>query len=228
MNNKLITKLTGLAFILALALPVAGISAQSSSSNGLAIDAEHVTPLLPGMKAPQFEIRDVTGKLISVDPEKLEKPVILTFFRGGWCPYCNMHLAELRHAEKELLAMGFDVWFLSTDKPEILYESLKEPDIKYTIYSDARLDAAKKFGVAFQVDKDTIQRYQGFGIDLKAASGEQHQALPAPATFLIGTDGIINFMYTNPDYKVRLHPDVLVAVAKVYKDGTDKRLLKKR
>ena len=228
MNNELITKLIGLTFVIALAFPAAGISAQFSPSNGLAIDAEHVTPLLPGMKAPRFEIRDVSGKLISVNPEKLKKPVILTFFRGGWCPYCNMHLAELRHAEKELLAMGFDVWFLSTDKPEILYESLKEPDIKYTIYSDAKLDAAKKFGVAFQVDKDTIQRYQGFGIDLKAASGQQHQALPAPATFLIGTDGIINFMYTNPDYKVRLHPDVLVAVAKGYKDGADKRLLKKR
>ena len=194
---------------------------------GIATNAESITPLLPGMKAPQFEIRDVTGKLIAINPEKLEKPVVLTFFRGGWCPYCNMHLAELRHAEKEVLEMGFDVWFLSTDKPEILYESLKQPDIKYTIYSDAKLDAAKKFGVAFQVDKNTIQLYQGFGIDLITASGEQHQALPAPATFLIGTDGIINFMYTNPDYKVRLHPDLIITAAKVYTQEADKRLLKK-
>lgn len=194
----------------------------------IALNAEDVRPLLPGMKAPQFELHDVNGNLISVNPEKLEKPVIMTFFRGGWCPYCNLHLAELRHAEEELLAMGFDVWFLSTDKPELLLESQEAPETDYTIYSDAKLDAAKKFGIAFQVNKNTIRRYQGFGIDLKATSGESHQALPAPATFLIGTDGIINFMYTNPDYKVRLHPDVLIAAAKVYKDNADKRLLRKR
>lgn len=199
---------------------------QLLAADRIAVDAEHVTPLLPGMKAPQFEIRDAHGKLLKIDPAKFKKPVVITFYRGGWCPYCNLHLSELRHAEKELLEMGFDVWFLSTDKPEILYESLQTPDIKYSIYSDAKLDAAKKFGIAFQLDEKTVALYKGFGIDLNVTSGEKHQSLPAPATFLIGTDGIIQFMYTNPDYKVRLHPDLLVTAAKVYLKGADKRLLK--
>lgn len=84
------------------------------------------------------------------------------------------------------------------------------------------MDAAKKFGIAFQLDEKTVSLYKGYGIDLDVTSGEKHQSLPAPATFLIGTNGIIQFMYTNPDYKVRLHPDLLITAAKVYLKGADK------
>ncbi len=222
MRIDLFFKLPVLLFIATLLLS----GTELIAADRVAVDAEHVTPLLPGMKAPEFELRDTRGKLFKVDPAKLEKPVVITFYRGGWCPYCNLHLAELRHAEKKLLEMGFDVWFLSTDKPEILYESLQTPDIKYSIYSDAKLDAAKKFGIAFQLNKKTVALYKGFGIDLDKTTGESYQSLPAPATFLIGTGGIIQFMYTNPDYKVRLHPDLLLTAAKVYLEGADKRLLK--
>ena len=91
--------------------------------------AEEVQPLLPGMMAPAFTVRDVEGNAVTFDPAGLDKPLVLTFFRGGWCPYCNLHLAELRHAEEELNMLGFDNWFISIDKPELLYESLKQPDI---------------------------------------------------------------------------------------------------
>jgi len=188
--------------------------------------AEAVQPLLPGMKAPAFEVRDASGKVFSFNPDSMDKPVVITFFRGGWCPYCNMHLAEMRHAEEQLTEMGFDIWFVSIDKPELLYASLEEPDIGYTLYSDASLSATRGFGLAFRVDDETVERYKGYDIDLEEVSGESHHVLPAPGIFLIGTDGIINFEYTNPDYKVRLHPDVLVAAAAAYRNDADKRLLR--
>jgi peroxiredoxin len=77
------------------------------------------------------------------------------------------------------------------------------------------------------VDDELNARYLEYGIDLEGASGESHHVLPVPATFIIGTDGIINFAYINPDYKVRLHPDVLLAAAKAYKEDADKRLAQK-
>ena len=186
--------------------------------------AEQVQPLLPGMNAPSFTVQDVEGNTVAIDPASLEKPLVLTFYRGGWCPFCNMYLAEMRHAEKELTGLGFDIWFISIDKPELLYASLEQPDVAYTIYSDSSLDATRAFGLAFRVDDDTYERYIGYDINLEEASGETHHVLPAPSTFIIGTDGIINFQYTNPDYKVRLHPDVLLAAARAYVNEADQRL----
>jgi len=186
--------------------------------------AELVQPLLVGMQAPDFTVRDVENKPFEFAAQSQTRPVVLTFFRGGWCPYCNLHLSEMRFAEEQLKNMGFNIWFISIDKPELLLESLDDPGIGYTVYSDASLHATRAFGLAFRVDDELNQRYLGHGIDLENASGETHHVLPAPATYIIGTDGIINFAYINPDYKVRLHPDVLLAAAKAYKENADSRL----
>ena len=190
--------------------------------------ADQVQPLLAGMKAPAFTVRDVEGEVFEFTGEGMDKPVVLTFFRGGWCPYCNLHLSEMRLAEKQLEEMGFNVWFISIDKPELLLESLADPEIGYTIYSDSSLDATRAFGLAFRVDDELNKRYLTHNIDLEKASGETHHVLPAPATYIIGNDGIINFAYINPDYKVRLHPDVLLAAAKAYNEDADKRLDRQR
>ena len=189
-------------------------------------DATLVQPLLPGMQAPAFEVRTVDGEIFRFDPNAMTQPVILTFFRGGWCPYCNLYLSELREAQEPLEAMGFDLWFISVDRPEQLYASLEDPEIGYTIFSDAGLDATRSFGLAFRVPDELVERYREYGIDLEGASGETHHVLPAPAIFIIGDQGLIHFQYTNPDYKVRLHPDVLIAAARAYKEDADMRLRK--
>lgn len=207
---------------------VSGPLPAQDSRSSIHDTAEKVQPLLPGMMAPAFSVRDVEGNAVAFDPAKLDKPLILTFFRGGWCPYCNLHLAELRLAEKELKELGFDIWFISMDKPELLYESLEQPDISYTIFSDAQLEATRAFGLAFRLDDETYDRYLGYGLNLEEASGEAHHVLPAPSTFIIGTNGIINFQFTNPDYHVRLHPDVLLAAARVYVQEADQRLIRAR
>jgi len=199
------------------------LSAQTDRAR-IHTSADEVEPLLPGMQAPAFRVRDVRRNPVTFDPSAMTRPVIMTFFRGGWCPYCNLHLAELRLAEQELKDMGFDIWFISIDRPELLYESLEDPGIGYTVYSDARLEATRAFGIAFRVDDETVERYRGYDIDLEAASGENHHVLPAPSTFLIGADGVIRFQYTNPDYTVRLHPSVLLAAARAYQNDEDARL----
>jgi len=187
-------------------------------------DANDVQPLLPGMQAPAFDVFSVEGQPVHFDPENMQKPLVLTFFRGGWCPYCNLHLAELRKAEGKLKEMGFDIWFISIDRPEILYDSLEQPDIGYTILSDSGLEATRAFGLAFRVDDETLERYEKYGIDLEGSSGQAHHVLPAPSTFIIASDGMIRFQYTNPDYAVRLHPSVLLAAAQAYDDEVNDRL----
>ena len=195
-----------------------------SQRTDIHLDANDVQPLLPGMQAPAFEVFSVEGQPVHFDPENMQKPLVLTFFRGGWCPYCNLHLAELRKAEGELNEMGFDIWFISIDRPELLYDSLEQSDIGYTILSDSGLEATRAFGLAFRVSDETVERYKTYDIDLEAASGESHHVLPAPSTFIIASDGMIRFQYTNPDYAVRLHPDVLLAAARAYDDEVNDRL----
>ena len=99
-------------------------------------DAEQAQPLMPGMNAPAFTILDAAGEKVAFDPENLETPVIITFYRGGWCPYCNLHLMEMRHTEEKIKEMGYDIWFISVDQPSVLRESLEQPDIEYQVLSD--------------------------------------------------------------------------------------------
>lgn len=222
MNRRIIQ----LIVLLLMGLSVAGVAA--SNREDIHASADQVEPLLPGMKAPGFTVRDVENKAFRFESGAQTNPIVLTFFRGGWCPYCNLHLSEMRLAEKQLKEMGFDIWFISIDKPELLLASLDDPGIGYTIFSDSSLEATRAFGLAFRVDDALFEKYQGYGIDLEKASGENHHVLPAPATYIIGKDGIINFAYINPNYKVRLHPDVLLAAARAYTDDADNRLEARR
>jgi len=212
-----------LLLALMLGLTSTALIAQSQR-NDIHDEASQVQPLLPGMKAAAFDVLDAEGKPVHFDPENMEKPLVLSFFRGGWCPYCNLHLSEMRKAEAELKAMDFDIWFISIDKPESLYQSLQQPDIGYTVLSDSKLSATRAYGLAFRVPDELVKKYLQWEIDLEGSSGETHHVLPAPATFIIGSNGIIQFQYTNPDYKVRLHPDVLLAAAQAYTNGTNDRL----
>jgi peroxiredoxin len=100
---------------------------------------------------------------------------------------------------------------VSPDRPAKLTETLNEQNLSYTLLSDSPMVAAKAFGLAFQVDDATLERYKGYGIDLDNASGESHHALPVPAVFLVTPDGRITYAYTNPDYKVRLDAQEILA-----------------
>jgi peroxiredoxin len=184
-----------------LLLLFAGSAPAQSQRTDIHPDAGDVQPLLPGMQAPSFDVLSVEGEPVHFDPSKMDKPLVLSFFRGGWCPYCNLHLAEMRKTEGELRELGFAIWF-----------------------TDSKLDATRSFGLAFRVSNETVEKYLKWDIDLEGASGETHHVLPAPSTFIISDEGIIRFQYTNPDYAVRLHPDVLLAAAWASKQEADGRL----
>ena len=182
--------------------------------------AETTTPLRKGDRAPGFTVRTVDGKPYEFDPDQLEKPTILISFRGGWCPYCNMHLSELRTVIPEIREMGYDVLFLSNDRPEILYSSLKQETqedidgLDYLILSDAEINAARALGTAFRIDKDMKQRFDERGRDYAESSIDKYDALAVPAVYVIDRSGRIVFDFVEPDYKIRLPADALLRAAK--------------
>jgi len=199
---------------------VCSISMQYGHADApIAKSAELIEPLAVGDRAPRFIVETVDHQAYAFDPSSLERPALLISFRGGWCPYCNMHLSELRTVVPEIDAMGVDVLFLSGDRPDLLFRSLEREtretiaNLNYTILSDADAQAAIAFRVAFRASSRTIERRHEKGDDIGASSMERHGILPVPAVFAIGTDGLIAFAYANPDYKVRLPADELLAVA---------------
>ena len=208
-------------FVLLIASLVVSVCRQEVAADNFTLPsrAEDISPLQAGDRAPAFTVRTVEDEPYHFDPDKLERPTILISFRGGWCPYCNMHLAELRHVIPELKENGFDVLFLSNDRPELLYESLKKETqeaidgLDYVILSDADINAARAFGTAFTVADRLVDYLEGKGRDYDESSISKYRALAVPAVFVIDRAGEISFAYANPDYKVRLSADALKEAA---------------
>lgn len=209
-----------LAAVLALSLVCSHASRVVAEENfKLPASAEETSPLVTGDRAPAFAVRDVDGKAYEFDPSSLERPAVLISFRGGWCPYCNLHLSELRNVVPELKSKGFDVLFLSGDAPDKLYSSLKmetREDIAgldYTILSDANIEAARAFGTAFRTSEGLGDYLQEKNVDVTRGSIGQYGALSVPYVYVVDTEGTIVFDFVEPDYKVRLPADELMAAA---------------
>lgn len=186
----------------------------------IAESAEMTKPLRAGQRAPRFVVRDVNSDEFVFDPNGLENPALIITFRGGWCPYCNMHLSELRTVVPEIAALGVDVLFLSGDRPELLYASLAQDtqddiaDLDYRIYSDAESQAAIAFGTAFRVDDGYREWFDENGRDYKDSSIDRDNILAVPAVYAIDQKGMIRFDFVEADYKVRLPADDLLSVAR--------------
>jgi peroxiredoxin len=183
---------------------------------GIPDSPQQVQPLSVGARAPVFSARTTEGALRTFGPDSYKKPLVVIFYRGGWCPYCNAQLSDLHLVEPKLRKSGFEIVFLSTDRPELLYSSLKATDIHYTLLSDNRLEAAKSFHVVYHVDDATIAKMREYGVDLEASTGTKQHELPVPSVFIIDTSGTIRFVYSNPDYKIRLGADELWTAAQPF------------
>lgn len=177
---------------------------------------QQVQPLAVGARAPAFSARTTDGLVRTFEPDHYQKPTVVIFYRGGWCPYCNSQLSDLHLVEPKLRKSGFEIVFLSSDRPELLYSSLKAPDIHYTLLSDNRLEAAKAFHIAYHVDEATYAKMREYGVDLEASTGTKQHELPVPSVFIIDTSGTIRFVYSNPDYKIRLGANELWRAAQPY------------
>lgn len=204
--------LAATALAAALTLPLAARAAVPD-------DPAAVTPLLVGARAPAFTLATADGGTFEFDPDAVQRPLLLGFYRGGWCPYCNAQLMGMRRIEADLVAKGYELVFASADSVASLRASLDETaaggEAAYTLASDASMTVAEAFGVAYRLDDRTVARYRDYGIDLEAASGHDHHMLPVPAVFLIDTNGVVRFHYVNPDYRWRVDPRLLLTAADV-------------
>lgn len=163
-----------------------------------------VNGLKRGDKAPDFSGKDQYGKTIQLSDELKKGPVVLIFYRGNWCPYCNKMLKKTEDSLQFIKEKGAAVITVTPETEEGVKEMIRKTKASYSLISDDGLKIMKRYEVAFQLDDKTVGKYKDYGIDLVKNNGANGTYLPVPATYIIGIDGTIKFVYFNRDYKERV------------------------
>ena len=125
-------------------------------------------------------------------------------------------MVQLQKDLESLTAEGRQVVVISQDSPENQKKMASQHKLSFQFVSDGKMEAAQQLGIVFRIDEDMVARYKGFGIDLVGLYGRTQPLMPVPSVFLVDTTGTIRFHYVNPDYRVRLQPEVLQAAVRAY------------
>lgn len=214
MKNWLMVTVIAISVLMSALMPTAAMALDRTI---IADKAENVTPLLNGTDVPNVTVKTVDGSPVSLQALIMQKPTVLIFYRGGWCPYCSRQLAELKLIEKDLVDEGYQVLAISPESPEKLQSQKLETEFAVTLISDESLAAISGFGVAYYVQDVTRNLYKDrMNVDLSIDDSDK-AVLPVPAIFIIDQSGKVQFNYVNPDYTVRPSAALILSAAKIVK-----------
>jgi peroxiredoxin len=201
---------------LASALPAAanqiidgGIA--STEASGIANGARKA-----GQTAPDFVLPSATGENLILSQLVTWGPVVLVFFRGGWCPYCNVQLRAYQQILPELTKRGATLVAISPQTPDFTAYTAKEKALTFAVLSDVGNKVARQYGLAYGVGLQVADTLRGLGIDLSAYNGTSDDELPLTATFLIDSNSVIVWSEVEANFKHRADPaDLLAALAQL-------------
>lgn len=157
-----------------------------------------------GTLAPDFKLKDHLGIEHRLSDELKKGPVVLVFYRGAWCPYCNLYLKTLSDHQRMIEKKGAQIIAISPQKPDFSFQQVEEKALKFLVLSDLDYQTIKAYQIHYQMDEALLKVYKKFGIDLDSTNGEGRTALPISATFVIGQDHKIKAKHAKVDYKERM------------------------
>jgi len=167
-----------------------------------------------GDKIPSFSLPNVKGETITSAELLNRGPLVLSFYRGGWWPYCNLELRALQLVLPEIESFGAQLVAVSPNLPDKSLSAAEKNDLTFEVLSDVRNHVAREFGLLFTLAENLRPIYESFGIDIPAFNGDDSFELPMPATYVIDTNGIITHVFVDPDYTRRLEPTEIVEIIK--------------
>jgi len=171
-------------------------------------------PLLQvGDIAPDFELPNALGKKIKLSTRLEKGPVILTFYRGGWCPYCNLELRAYQQIVPQIQAIGASLIAISPQTPDQSLSTIEKNQLNFDVLSDVGCRVAKDYKIAFELPEQLKQLYTQLGHPLPDFNGSNDWQLPIPATFVIAPNRQIYLAYIDVDYRNRLEPEETLAIA---------------
>ncbi|MBN8952999.1 MULTISPECIES: peroxiredoxin-like family protein [unclassified Rhizobium] len=163
--------------------------------------------LKAGDKMPGFTLLDPDGNPVSSADLLKHGPLVISFYRGVWCPYCNMELQALQAALPEFQALGASLVAISPQNPVNSRKSVRQNGLSFPILSDPHNDLAAAFGLRFELQDYLVELYKSLKNDLPSFNGDPSWTLPMPGRFVVGQDGTILYAEVNPDYTRRPDPE---------------------
>ena len=154
-------------------------------------------------KAPDFKAKDQNGKDIRLKDIAKEGKVVLFFYRGYWCPFCNRQLKKLEDSLQMIRDKGATLIAITPEKPENIAKTVEKTKAQYSIIHDEGLKIMKAYEVEFEVPENTLTRYRNTGIDLEKTNGKDWKYLPVPAVYIIDKESNITYRFFDLDYKKR-------------------------
>ncbi len=168
-----------------------------------------------GYKAPSFKLPNPEGKLVSLDTLLEKGPVVITFYRGDWCPYCNLQLRALQGKLSEIHALGATLVAISPQVPDGSLSKSEINEMEFIVLSDQDAKVASQYGVAWEVPEFLMEHMRvDRNLDLDKINNGNGAILPIPATFILGRDGLVKWNYVNVDYRTRSEPDEIIEALK--------------
>lgn len=187
------------------------ITTVTNAQNAIPKSATDIAPLLIGEKIPNIILKTSENTDVQISDLLKKKKTVLVIYRGGWCPYCNLHLQALAEAEKEILDLGYQIIAVSPDAPANLKITEEKDKVKYILLSDSKGELIKAIGIAYEAPenyKSTINVH---------SNGVNTSLLPVPSVFVVNPESDILFEYISPDFKQRITTELLVSVLKTFK-----------
>ena len=178
--------------------------------NGLA-----KTALKVGDRAPSIVLGNAKGETVDVGALLKKGPVIVAFYRGGWCPFCNLELRAFQRLLPDIEASGASLVAISPEKPDESLSTAEKNALTFEVLSDVGQKVGRAFRLVYDFSDELKSAYNGFGLDIPAKNGTAGEwALPISATYIIGRDGVIVYAYTDADYRDRADPSDILAALK--------------
>lgn len=169
-----------------------------------------------GDKAPLFALNNAQGKSVALKELLKRGPVVLTWYRGGWCPYCNIALHYLQEDLPLFQALGASLVALTPELPDKSLSTIERNHLKFEVLSDVGNKIAKEYGLAYRLTPEVAKAYQQ-GFDLHAYNGDESDMLPLAATYVIDKKGVIRYAFLDADYKNRADSKDIIAALKKLK-----------
>ncbi len=166
--------------------------------------------LKPGDTAPNFQLKDAVGQYTRLEDLLENGPVVLTFYRGGWCPNCNATLQELQHFLEDIQAHGATLIALSPQDHQHTIPTKHHNNLQYEVHSDPGNAIAREFGLVFEVDEEAKELHHEFGIPLPHYNADDSWELPIPATYIISPDQTITHAFLDLDCAQRPNPQAIL------------------
>lgn len=168
--------------------------------------------LAVGEAAPRFELPDAGGKHVSLAGLCAEGPVVLTFYRGSWCPYCSLQLRALQAGLPEIRGLGASLVAISPQVPDSSLSVSEKSSLDFSVLSDQDARVAKDYGVTWEVPERLLQHMRDDRkLDLEAINNGNANILPIPATFVINAQGVVTWRFVDVDYRKRSEPADIIS-----------------